>query len=273
MYEFELSRHAKLTDPLMSSAIHISVITATWQSAGTLGDCLVSVAGQTWSQREHIVIDGGSTDGSAELVKGFVPAVSLFVSEPDAGIYDALNKGMALCSGDVVGFLNADDLYAAPDVLERVARLFEDPTVDAVYGDLQYVSKEDPSRVVRHWVSLPFSRRRLEWGWMPPHPTLYVRRRWYEQIGGFDTRYRIAADYHSMLRLFSLPDFKAVYLPMVMVRMRVGGVSNRSLHNILMKSREDLDAMRRTGIGALGGYGALVWKNLGKLGQFFFGRA
>jgi glycosyltransferase len=152
--------------------------------------------------------------------------------------------------------------------LDQVAEAFADPTVDAVYGDLLYVRQEDTAKVVRYWASAPYSRRRLHWGWMPPHPTLYVRRRWYELIGGFDTRYRIAAEYHSMLRLFSQPDFKAVYLPKVMVRMRVGGASNRSLRNIVVKSREDLDALQRTGVGALGGYGALVWKNVGKLGQF-----
>jgi glycosyltransferase involved in cell wall biosynthesis len=252
----------------MSSNLHISVITATWQSAGTLGDCLASVAGQTWPWREHLVIDGGSTDGTVELVNGYDPSVACFVSEPDAGIYDALNKGIARARGEVIGFLHADDLYASADVLAQVAEAFADPTVDAVYGDLLYVRQEDTAKVVRYWASAPYSRRRLHWGWMPPHPTLYVRRRWYELIGGFDTRYRIAADYHSMLRLFSQPDFKAVYLPKVMVRMRVGGASNRSLRNIVVKSREDLDALQRTGVGALGGYGALVWKNVGKLGQF-----
>jgi glycosyltransferase len=138
-----------------------------------------------------------------------------------------------------------------------------------VYGDLQYVRKGDTSQVVRHWKSYPFSRRSLAWGWMPPHPTLYVRRGWYERIGGFDTRYRIAADYDCILRLFSQPDFKAVYLPHVLVKMRVGGVSNRSASNILRKSREDLDALRRSGVG---GFGALAWKNLSKVGQFLRAR-
>jgi len=252
----------------MSSECLISIITATWQSVGTLPDCLASVAGQTWPRREHVVIDGASTDGTVDLVNSHVPPVSCFVSEPDAGIYDALNKGIARARGDVIGFLHADDLYASADVLEQVAEAFADPTVDAVYGDLQYVRKEDTSRVVRHWTSVPFSRRRLHWGWMPPHPTLYLRRRWYEQIGGFDTRYRIAADYYSMLQLFSQPDFKAVYLPKVMVRMRMGGASNRSLSAIVRKSREDWDALRRSGFNGSQAGLALACKNVSKIKQF-----
>ena len=153
--------------------------------------------------------------------------------------------------------------------LGDIARAFADPSVCAVYGDLQYVKQRDTSTVVRHWQSSPFSARRLAWGWMPPHPTLYVRREWYERIGGFDTHYRIAADYFSILQLFSQPGFKAVHLPQVLVKMRLGGASNRSLGNIVRKSREDLDALRRSRVGALGGVGALVSKNLSKIGQFF----
>jgi glycosyltransferase len=243
----------------------ISIITATWNCAATVGDCLDSVAAQTWANREHVVIDGASRDATVEVLEARRTQLSVLLSELDRGIYDALNKGIARASGDVVGFLHADDVYAHPDVLARVARAFADPLVSAVYGDLQYVRKDDTSRVVRHWKSSPFSRRRLRWGWMPPHPTLYVRREWYERIRGFDTSYRIAADYYSILQLFSQPGFKAVYLPEVFVKMRLGGASNRSLANIIRKSREDFHALRSTGVGGLG---ALAWKNVGKLGQF-----
>lgn len=245
--------------------VKISIITATWNCAETVGDCLDSVAGQTWPNREHVVIDGASRDATVEVLESRRTQLSVLVSEPDRGIYDALNKGIARATGDVVGFLHADDVYAGPDVLARVAEAFADPAVAAVHGDLQYVRKDDTSQVVRHWKSSPFSSARLRRGWMPPHPTLYVRREWYERIGGFDTRYRIAADYHSILRLFSQPDFRSAYVPEVFVKMRLGGASNRSLKNIVRKSREDLDALRRTGVG---GFGALAWKNLGKLGQF-----
>lgn len=234
----------------------------------TVGDCLASVEAQTYPHKQHVVIDGASLDGTAEWLEARRSRLAVLVSEPDRGIYDALNKGITHSTGDVVGFLHADDLYAHPDVLSDVAQAFSDPAVCAVYGDLQYVKKDDTSAVVRHWQSCPFSPQRLAWGWMPPHPTLYVRREWYERIGWFDTRYRIAADYLSILQMFSQPSFKAVYLPEVMVKMRLGGASNRSLANIVRKSREDLNAMRQSGVGAFGGLGALAWKNLSKLGQF-----
>lgn len=220
----------------------ISIVTATWNCASTVGDCLDSVAGQSWRNREHVVIDGASRDATVDVLESRRAQLSVLVSEPDHGI------------------------YAGPDVLAHVAEAFADPSVAAVHGDLQYVRKDDTARVVRHWKSSPFSPARLRRGWMPPHPTLYVRREWYERIGGFDTRYRIAADYHSILRLFSQPGFRSAYVPEVFVKMRMGGASNRSLGNIVRKSREDLDALRHTGVGGLG---ALAWKNLGKLGQFW----
>lgn len=234
-----------------------------------MADCLASVAQQTHPQREHVVVDGASTDGTLGVLQAHCGQLAVLQSAPDRGIYDALNKGLAVASGDVVGFLHADDLYAHPEVLAHVAEAFADPSVCAVYGDLQYVRKENTAQVVRHWASSPFSHQRLAWGWMPPHPTLYVRRGWYQSIGGFDTRYRIAADYHSILRLFSQPGFHSVYLPEVLVRMRLGGASNKSLKNIVRKTREDWSALRRTQVGALGGVGALAWKNASKVAQFF----
>lgn len=254
--------------PPTTAPITISVITATWNCASTLGDCLDSVAQQTYPHHEHVVIDGASRDGTLDLLRARSDQLGVLLSEPDRGIYDALNKGIARASGDVVGFLHADDVYADQDVLANIARTFADPAVCAVYGDLQYVRKADTATVVRHWRSQPYQRGLLQRGWMPPHPTLYVRRDWYQRIGGFDTRYRIAADYHSILRLFSQPDFQAVYLPRVLVKMRLGGASNRSLKAMLRKSREDWDALRRAGFGPLGGVSALAWKNLSKLKQF-----
>jgi glycosyltransferase involved in cell wall biosynthesis len=248
--------------------MRISVVTATYNCADTVVHALDSVASQRDVDIEHLVIDGGSRDGTVDLLNARRGQLAHLVSEPDRGIYDALNKGIARARGDVVGFLHADDVYADARVLADVAAAFADPAVQAVYGDLQYVQQNDPSCVIRHWQAGEFSRRRLAWGWMPPHPSLYVRRSWYERIGGFDTRYRIAADYFSILQLFSAPDFRAVYLPRVLVQMRLGGASNRSLSNILRKSREDLDALRRSGVG---GVGALFWKNASKLGQFVAG--
>jgi glycosyltransferase involved in cell wall biosynthesis len=249
----------------MSQSIRISVVTATWNCAVTLAHCLDSVAAQTHAQREHLVIDGASTDGTLGMLEARRNQLAVLLSEPDQGIYDALNKGIARATGDVIGFLHADDIYGDADVLASVAGIFSDPGISAVYGDLQYVRREDTTRVVRHWRAGPYSARKLAWGWMPPHPTLYVRREWYEKAGAFDTSYRIAADYLSVLTLFSQPGFRAAYLPRVMVKMRLGGASNRSLGNIVRKSREDYRALRSTGVG---GFGALAWKNLSKLAQF-----
>ena len=253
----------------MNNPIKISVVTATWNCVDTINDCLESVSAQSYGNVEHVVIDGASSDGTVEILEARRDAISVLVSEQDKGIYDALNKGIGRATGEVVGFLHADDIYADENVLADVAAAFEDPAVQAVYGDLQYVKKEDTNRVVRYWRSASFSRTRLATGWMPAHPTLYVRRDWYQRIGGFDTRYRIAADYFSILQMFSQSGFRAIYLPRVMVKMRLGGESNRSLKNIIRKSREDLDALQRSGVG---GAGALLWKNLSKVTQFLGNR-
>jgi glycosyltransferase len=207
----------------ISSPIKISVVTVTWNCVDTISDCLDSVATQSWVNFEHVAIDGASTDGTVVVLEARRDAIAVLVSEQDKGIYDALNKGIERATGEVVGFLHADDIYADEGVLADVAAAFEDPAVQAVYGDLQYVQKQNTNRVVRYWRSAQFTPGRLATGWMPAHPTLYVRREWYQRIGGFDTRYRIAADYFSILQMFSQPDFRSVYLPRVMVKMRLGG--------------------------------------------------
>lgn len=244
----------------------ISVVTATFNSVKTLKHCLDSVRQQNYPWIDHVLIDGASTDGTLALLESRRHQFSVLVSEPDGGIYDALNKGLDRSTGDVIGFLHSDDWYPDPGVLAAVARPFDDPAVQAVYGDLEYVSKDDASNVVRRWRAGPITPSSLTSGWMPPHPTLFVRRSVYLQLGGFDTRYTIAADYHSVLRMFSQPDFQAAYVPEVLVKMRVGGTSNRSLANLVRKSREDLAALRKTGVG---GWGTLVAKNLRKVPQFF----
>lgn len=154
----------------------ISIITVTYNVRETVGDCLASVAAQDYRDREHVVIDGASTDGTVERLQAHRAQLAVLVSEPDRGIYDALNKGLERASGDVVGLLHADDVFADAGVLARVAEAFADPAVEAVYGDLVYVAREAPDRVVRYWRAEAFDPRRLRWGWMPPHPTLYLRR-------------------------------------------------------------------------------------------------
>jgi len=253
---------------ITSNNLKISVITATWNCKNTLPDCLASVARQDYSHREHIVIDGSSTDGTIDVIHQYSDQIEIFKSERDRGIYDALNKGINLATGEVVGFLHADDLYASDEVLSKVAKAFVDPSVCAVYGDLEYVSQQDTQKVVRRWRSNPFKKEDLSWGWMPAHPTLYVRREWYSRIGGFDISYRIAADYLSVLNLFTQPEFRAVYLPNVLVTMRLGGASNKSIRAIANKSKEDWRALRSCGFSLPSAMRAIAWKNLSKLSQF-----
>ena len=246
-------------------SLHISVITAVLNRAGTLGATLRSVRDQDWPDVEHIVIDGGSADGTLAVLDAYKDGISKIISEPDRGLYDALNKGIRQASGDVIGFMHADDEFASPDALSRVASAFEDPAVGAVYGDLVYVGKDDVSRIVRYWRAGQYQRAQLTQGWMPPHPTFYVRRDVYSRFGTFDTRYRIAADYENMLRILWRGRVQAAYIPEVLVRMRMGGLSNLSLFNVLCKSREDYAALRQNGIGGLQ---ALLLKNVTKLPQF-----
>jgi glycosyltransferase involved in cell wall biosynthesis len=249
--------------------VRVSIVTATFNSRTTIADALESVASQTYPHIDHVVIDGMSSDGTFEYIREHGARVATLVHEPDRGIYDALNKGILHARGDVVGFLHADDVFAGTDVVEKIAEKFRDPSIVAVYGDLQYVDRNDIGRVIRDWRAGAFDRARLAWGWMPPHPTFYLRRAWYEHYVGFDTSYEIAADYEHMLRTLTNPDCRVAYLPEVLVKMRLGGASNRSLGNIARKSFEDLRALREHRVGALL---SLVAKNLRKLPQFFVRR-
>jgi glycosyltransferase len=242
----------------------ISVVTATFNSEKTIAHALSTLASQTWADIEHIVIDGGSRDDTLAIVAQCATRVEKVVSEPDRGIYDALNKGIRLASGDVLGFLHSDDEYAGPDVLSSVAKEFADPAVQAVYGDLDYLDAGG-TRVVRHWRAGPFAPAKLARGWMPPHPALYLRRGVYEKLGGFDESLRIAADYEFVLRVFTQPEFAWRYVPRTFIRMRLGGQSNRSVENVIRKSREDRIAMARYGFGL----STLALKNMRKLPQFW----
>ena len=243
----------------------VSVITAVYNNVETIASALDSALAQKGDNLELIVIDGGSTDGTLKILERYADRLAVLVSESDKGIYHALNKGIGLASGEVVGFLHSDDLLANENVLNRVGEAFADPNVDAVYGDLLYVSKDDPDRVVRYWRAGNYSKARLSWGWMLPHPTFYVRRSVYERLGIYDTEYRIAADYDCILRFLGKGEVQVSYIPEVMVKMRVGGASNRSWKNILQKSKEDYRVLKNNKVG---GFGALAWKNLSKISQF-----
>lgn len=246
--------------------VKISIITICYNSAHSIADAVNSVLSQTYSNIEYIVVDGKSKDNTVEIIQSFGDRISKFISEPDKGIYDALNKGVRMATGDVIGFMHSDDLFANDQIIEKVARMFEDSSTQSVYGDLQYVYKTDTNKVLRYWKSGEFSLQKLRMGWMPPHPTFYVRKSVYDAYGDFQIRYKIAADYDTMLRFLGKHQITTHYLPEVMVKMRVGGASNRSIKNIILKMQEDWDAIRGNQFGNIF---TLLFKNLRKLNQFF----
>ncbi len=243
----------------------ISVVTAVYNRQATIVEAIESLQAQTHTDFEHVIQDGGSTDGTIDLIKSATDERARLKSEPDEGIYDAINRGILRAEGEVIGLMHSDDVFATPRVLEKVAKCFSKPDIAGVYGDLEYVSAGDTDKVVRYWKSGSYTPDLLSKGWMPPHPTLYLRREVFERFGLFDTSYRIAADYDAMLRYLGKGGIKLAYIPEVLVRMRVGGASNRSLKQLILKSREDYRAIKSSGTG---GIGTLTMKNLSKLGQF-----
>ena len=179
----------------------ITVVTAVYNAKNTIADTIESVLNQSYSNVEMIVIDGGSTDGTREIIEKYRDSLSLFISEPDNGIYNALNKGLKHASGEIVGFLHADDLYDNKSALSSISKAFSVPAIGAVYGDLVYVSHDEPRKIIRYWKSGAYLPSKLRYGWMPPHPTFYIRKSIYDTVGGFDESFHIAADYDWMLRI------------------------------------------------------------------------
>lgn len=230
----------------------ISVITVTSGSAATLHSTLHSVEIQTYPYIEHVIVDQASKDGTADIIRKWAKewrGEINWISEPDNGPYDAMNKGIAMATGDIVGILNSDDYFTAPDILERVARAFEsDAALDAVYGDIHFVSPAHVDRTVRYFSSRLFRPSLMRFGFMPAHPTLYVRREVYERVGLYKTDYRIAADYEMMVRLFCVHHVRSRYLPVDFVTMRTGGLSTSGIRARLISLREDTRACRENGI-------------------------
>ena len=215
-----------------------SIITACFNASSTITDTLQSIANQSHPNIEHIIIDGASFDDTLNIVRQF-PHVSTCISEKDGGIYDAMNKGIKLAKGDVVGILNADDVYANNDIISKVAALFEDESVEAVYGDLVFVDQLQTNKIKRTWIAGTYHYRQFYNGWMPPHPTFFVRRSLYEKFGNFNTTLTSAADYELMLRFLLKHKVKLAYLPEIMVHMRQGGKSTASIKNRLIANKED----------------------------------
>ena len=242
----------------------ISIITITYNSIRTLQRTLDSVQSQHFADIEHILVDGASTDGTREMIAAYAKHHKnvRWVSEPDEGIYHALNKGIRMATGDIIGFLHSDDVLYSADSIGHIAAAFEQPEIEVVYGDLQYC-KDD--KVVRRWRSNSFRPSTLKYGWMPPHPTVYVRREVYEQVGPYDEWFRISADYDMMLRIFTA-GYKSYYLPEVLVCMNTGGASNKNSRARLSKTQEDYIVLKKNHVGA--GYLTVLCKQIRKIRQF-----
>jgi len=244
----------------------ISVITVTYNNQQTIEQSIQSVLNQTYKDIEYIVIDGNSTDETLKIINKYRDKIALIISEADKGMYDALNKGIMKASGDIIGFLHADDFYPSDKILEKVEHTFKVYASQSVYGDLDYVSAENPEKIIRKWKSGKFEFNELRKGWMPPHPTFFVLREVYWKYGFFNLNYKIAGDYDLMLRFLGKHKITTAYLPEVLVKMRWGGKSNKSIKNIILKSKEDYKALKNNKIGGL--Y-SLFMKNFRKINQFF----
>jgi glycosyltransferase len=250
--------------------LKISIITATFNSSQHIVDCVKSISSQSYSKIEHIIVDSCSADNTVALIKSHTNHEIKIIQEKDNGIYDALNKGIKSATGDILGFLHSDDTFASNDVLSTIANVFlNDKSVSAVYGDLNYVNRKNTNKTSRRWVSSKFSSKLLSFGWMPPHPTLYVRKECFEEILGFSNKYKISSDYDFILRLFSNEKYNTYYIPKILVNMRAGGVSNKSIINILQKSLEDFQVLRNNGFSYISSFTTLFLKNFCKLNQFF----
>lgn len=243
----------------------LSIITATYNSASTIHDTLTCIQQQDYANVEHIIMDGLSKDNTLDIVKTF-PHVSKIVSEKDKGIYDAMNKGILCATGDVIGILNSDDIYVSKEVLSLVAKAFEDPAVQATYANLEFVLRDDLHKVVRRWKAGSYSKKSFYYGWMPPHPTFFVRKEVYEKVGLFNTDLGSAADYELMLRILLKNGIPATYINHVLIKMRVGGVSTASLSNRLKANQKDRLAWKVNGLQP--NFYTLYLKPLRKLGQF-----
>lgn len=245
----------------------ISIITATYNSAKTIESAIQSVNNQSYPNIEHLIIDGASKDNTLELVRSYQQTRPNIVihSEPDKGIYDALNKGVSMATGDIIGFLHSDDFFHDRETISKIVTTLQQSKADGIFGDLQYVNAKETTKVIRYWKSKPFQSKLLQRGWMPAHPTLYLKKEVYQKHGNFDLNFKIAADYDFMLRILKDNNLKFEYLPQIITNMRVGGASN-AMGNIKQKMKEDLTALRKNEIKLP--YITLLRKNISKITQF-----
>lgn len=226
----------------------VSIITITYNSAETVEDTIRSVASQTYPSVEYVMVDGLSKDATLDIAKKYASTISKLISEKDKGIYDAMNKGVALASGDIIGILNSDDFYADENVIKDIVEVFEKTGADAVYADLLYVHRDNTSKVVRRWEAGPYKAGQFLKGWMPPHPTFFVKKSIYDKWGAYNLSLRSAADYELMLRFIHKHHISVAYLPRVITHMRTGGQSNVTLRNRIKANMEDRAAWRMNGL-------------------------
>jgi glycosyltransferase len=251
--------------------LKVSIVTVCLNSATTIRDTIESVFAQDYPNIEYLIVDGVSKDGTLDIVRSYGSRIERVLSEPDCGMYDSMNKGLKLATGDIVGFLHSDDMLASPAIISQVVRAFETTGAECVFGDIDMVDPRNIQRVVRHWRSGPHRPGSLPRGWYPPHVTLYVRRTVLEEVGPFDEHYRIAADMDHMVRLFEVRGVRSTHLPEVLVRMRAGGLSNKSLKNIWRANVETWQSLRRHGFRV--GPWFIAAKLLRKIPQLFMRRA
>ncbi len=244
----------------------VSIVTGTFNSEKYISDCVSSIYKQGHENIEHIIIDGASQDNTIEIIKNIPNRVSKIISEKDEGIYDAMNKGLALTTGDIVGILNSDDFYNSDTILEKVVAKFEDESVDCVFGDLFYVNQENTDLIRRKWVTGPFKKDSFRKGWHPAHPTFFVRKSVYEKYGAFDLDLNLAADFELMLRFLEKHKLKSSYINEPMVRMRLGGATSKNVGNILKQNKECMLAFKKNEVAVSPFYP--IFRLLPKLKQF-----
>lgn len=228
--------------------VKVTVVTIAYNAAATIEETIQSVQAQDYEELEYIVIDGGSTDGTLEIIDKYRDHIDRVISEPDDGIYDAMNKGVAAASGDVIGFLNSDDIYRMESAVSHIAERFADPGVDTVFSDIVIVDWDDPTRIHRYLRPNRFRPSYMRWGWMPPHPTFYVRKACFEKAGNFRTDFKIAADWELVLRFLKVHGFSYRYIPEILVQMRRGGLSTQNLGSTFTINEEIARACKMHGV-------------------------
>ena|ERR1700760_4390256 len=247
--------------------LKISLITVAYNAQDTIESCITSVLRQRSRNIQYIVIDGGSSDNTTQIINKYKDKIDIFITEPDHGIYDAMNKGIALATGDIIGTLNADDFFADDDILNNVITVFAEQNNNILYGDLDYIDQN--GKTIRKWRSAKYKKGMFNWGWMPPHPTFYCRKVLFDKLGAYKLDYGSAADYELMLRFIHTKSNRShiYYLDKVMVKMMVGGISNKSFGNRVKAIGNDLKAMRNNGIFLPAA--TIIFKPLRKILQFF----